>query len=77
MKDLPDLGQKIHETTQPAAPPPGYHGEDRWLLLLAALISVLGALATVALNEGMAFTETLATGNEPLTLPCGNKRNYF
>lgn len=60
MKDLPDLGQKIHETTQPAAPP-------RWLLLLAALISVLGALATVAFNEGMAFTETLAIGNEPLT----------
>ena len=40
---------------------PGYHGDDRWLLLWAALIGVVGALATVAFHEGMAFTEHLAT----------------
>ena len=39
----------------------GYHGDDRWLLLWAALIGVLGALATVAFHEGMALTERLAT----------------
>ncbi len=51
----------------PPAPPapraPGYHGDDRWLLLWAALIGVIGALATVAFHEGMAFTESLATGH--------------
>src|ERR1700722_19947912 len=41
----------------------GYHGDDRWLLLWAALIGVLGALATVAFHEGMAFAEGLATGH--------------
>ena len=41
----------------------GYHGDDRWLLLWAALIGVLGALATVAFHEGMAFAEILATGH--------------
>ena len=46
----------------PAAPrAPGYHGDDRWLLLWAALIGVVGALATVAFHVGMAFTERLAT----------------
>ncbi len=40
---------------------PGYHGDDRWLLLWAALIVVVGALATVAFHEGMAFTERMAT----------------
>lgn len=39
----------------------GYHGDDRWLLLWAALIGVIGALATVAFHEGMALTERLAT----------------
>ncbi|MDE1899446.1 MAG: ClcB-like voltage-gated chloride channel protein [Xanthomonadaceae bacterium] len=45
----------------PAPRAPGYHGDDRWLLLWAALIGVVGALATVAFHEGMAFTERLAT----------------
>lgn len=63
MKDSRDLAQDIHESTQPAALAAGYHGDDRWLLLLAALIGVLGALATVAFHEGMAFAETVATGH--------------
>ncbi|HVB84446.1 MAG TPA: ClcB-like voltage-gated chloride channel protein [Rhodanobacteraceae bacterium] len=45
----------------PAPHAPGYHGDDRWLLLWAALIGVVGALATVVFHEGMAFTERLAT----------------
>ena len=48
----------------PAPPAPhaaGYHGDDRWLLLWAALIGLVGALATVAFHEGMALTERLAT----------------
>ena len=45
----------------PVSRAPGYHGDDRWLLLWAALIGVVGALATVAFHEGMAFTERLAT----------------
>lgn len=48
--------------TAPAPRAPGYHGDDRWLLLWAALIGVVGALATVAFHEGMALTERLATG---------------
>ena len=43
--------------------PAGYHGHDRWLLLLAALIGLVGGLATVAFHEGMAFTESIATGH--------------
>ena len=39
----------------------GYHGDDRWLLLWAALIGVVGALATVAFHEGMALAERIAT----------------
>ncbi len=42
---------------------PGYHGDDRWLLLWAALIGVVGALATVAFHEGMVLAERLATGH--------------
>lgn len=42
-------------------PRAGYHGDDRWLLLWAALIGVVGALATVAFHEGMALTERIAT----------------
>ncbi|MBV9489361.1 MAG: ClcB-like voltage-gated chloride channel protein [Verrucomicrobia bacterium] len=52
--------------TAAGAPPPnatGYHGDDRWLLLWAALIGVVGALATVAFHEGMALTEGFATGH--------------
>ena len=37
--------------------------DDRWLLLWAALIGVVGAFATVAFHEGMAFAESLATGH--------------
>ncbi len=39
----------------------GHRGDDRWLLLWAALIGVLGALATVVFHEGMALTEQMAT----------------
>src|SRR5487761_2124049 len=42
---------------------PGYHGDDRWLLLWAALIGVIGALATGAFYEGMVVPEHLATGH--------------
>ena len=45
----------------PAPHAAGYHGDDRWLLLWAALIGVVGALATVVFHEGMAFAERLAT----------------
>ncbi len=44
-----------------ATPRAGYHGDDRWLLLWAALIGVVGALATVAFHEGMALAERIAT----------------
>jgi chloride channel protein, CIC family len=43
--------------------PAGYQGHDRWLLLLAALIGVLGGLSTVVFHEGMAFAERIATGH--------------
>ena len=49
--------------TAPTPRAPGYHGDDRWLLLWAALIGVVGALATVAFHEGMALAERLATGH--------------
>ncbi|GBL45579.1 hypothetical protein SFMTTN_1389 [Sulfuriferula multivorans] len=42
----------------PAPHAVGHHGDDRWLLLWAALI---GALAAVAFHEGMALTGHLAT----------------
>jgi hypothetical protein len=48
MKEPPNLAETSPERavgTRAA----GYHGDDRWLLLWAALIGVLGALATVAL----------------------------
>ncbi len=51
---------------QPApspAPHPGYHGDDRWLLLWAALIGVAGALATVVFHLGMGAAEHVATGH--------------
>jgi H+/Cl- antiporter ClcA len=54
------------ESSAGARPPPlvaGYQGHDRWLLLLAALIGILGGLSTVVFHEGMAFAETLATGH--------------
>ncbi len=47
----------------PANPAAGYHGDDRWLLLWAALIGLVGALATIAFHEGMAFTERVANGH--------------
>jgi len=62
MNEPTDQAQESAEAGQPATPPPGYHGHDRWLLLLAALIGVVGGLATVVFHEGMAFTEKLATG---------------
>ena len=62
MKDSPYLAE-TSASAQPAAHAAGYHGDDRWLLLWAALIGVLGALATVAFHEGMAFAESLATGH--------------
>jgi hypothetical protein len=62
MKEPPDQTQGISEGGQPPMLPAGYHGDDRWLLLLAAVIGVVGGLATVAFHEGMAFTERIATG---------------
>jgi H+/Cl- antiporter ClcA len=62
MKDSPHVAQTF-ATAQAASHAPGYHGDDRWLLLWAALIGVVGALATVAFHEGMAFTESFATGH--------------
>jgi CIC family chloride channel protein len=63
MKEPPDQVHEISEGGQPPTLPAGYHGRDRWLLLLAALIGVVGGLATVAFHEGMAFTERIATGH--------------
>lgn len=40
---------------------PGYHGDNRWLLLWAGLIGLVGALATVVFHHGMVLAETLAT----------------
>ena len=62
MKDSPYLA-KTSASAQSAAHAAGYHGDDRWLLLWAALIGLLGALATVAFHEGTAFAESLATGH--------------
>jgi CIC family chloride channel protein len=47
--------------TPPEPHAAGYQGDDRWLLLWAALIGVAGALATVAFHHGMALTEQVAT----------------
>ena len=58
MKEPADRVQEISGGGQPPTLPAGYHGHDRWLLLLAALIGVVGGLATVAFHEGMAFTES-------------------
>src|ERR1700751_6347150 len=63
MHEPTDQAQVSSAVDQSATPPPGYHGHDRWLLLLAALIGIVGGLATVAFHEGMAFTENLATGH--------------
>jgi chloride channel protein, CIC family len=59
------MTDRPHADGPAAQPPPapGYHGDDRWLLLWAALVGVTGALATVAFHEGMAFTERLATAH--------------
>jgi len=46
----------------PAIHAPGYHGDNRWLLLWAGLIGFAGALTTVVFHEGMRFAESLATG---------------
>jgi CIC family chloride channel protein len=62
MKDSPHVVPTL-AGGQPASHAAGYHGDDRWLLLWAALIGVVGALATVAFHEGMAFTESVATGH--------------
>src|SRR6201987_1637295 len=62
MKESPYLAE-TSASGQSVARAAGYHGDDRWLLLWAALIGVLGALATVAFHEGMAFTEGFATGH--------------
>jgi H+/Cl- antiporter ClcA len=62
VKDSP----KIAETSagaEPASHAAGYHGDDRWLLLWAALIGAVGGLATVGFHEGMAFAENLSTGH--------------
>ena len=37
--------------------------DDRWLLLWAALIGLIGASATAAFHEGMTLTERVATGH--------------
>jgi chloride channel protein, CIC family len=51
------------ESAQDPSQPAGYHGDDRWLLLWAALIGVTGGLATVAFHESMTLAEKLATGH--------------
>ncbi|MBV9274477.1 MAG: ClcB-like voltage-gated chloride channel protein [Verrucomicrobia bacterium] len=63
MQDTRDHVEQLSESGHPPAIPAGYHGHDRWLLLLAALIGVLGGLATVVFHEGMAFTEKVFTGH--------------
>src|SRR6201984_353567 len=63
MQEPTDQAQASSAGDQPPTLPAGYHDHDRWLLLLAALIGVVGGLATVAFHEGMAFTEKLATGH--------------
>ena len=62
MRGSPNLA-KTSASAQPASHAAGYHGDDRWLLLWAALIGVVGGLATVAFHEGMAFTESVFTGH--------------
>lgn len=65
MKDSPHVGQTV-AGAQPAAAASraeGCRGDDRWLLLWAALIGVAGALATAAFHEGMALAERFATGH--------------
>jgi chloride channel protein, CIC family len=61
--DSPDHVPDISESRQAPVVTAGYQGHDRWLLLLAALIGVLGGLSTVAFHEGMAFAETVFTGH--------------
>jgi chloride channel protein, CIC family len=62
MQEPTDQVQESSVMGQTPTPSPGYNGHDRWLLLLAALIGLVGGLATVTFHEGMAFTEKLATG---------------
>ena len=62
MRGSPNLAE-TSASAQPASQTAGYHGDDRWLLLWASLIGVVGGLATVAFHEGMAFTESVVTGH--------------
>src|ERR1700738_5581215 len=62
MKDSPDLVE-TSASAEPAAHAAGYHGDDRWLLLWAALSGAVGWFATVGFHEGMAFAENLSTGH--------------
>ena len=61
MRGSPNLAE-TSANAQPASHAAGYHGDDRWMLLWAALIGVIGGLATVTFHEGMAFTESVVTG---------------
>jgi H+/Cl- antiporter ClcA len=63
MQEPTDHEVPSSEAGQEPAMPAGYHGYDRWLLLLAALIGVLGGLSTVVFHEGMAFAERVITGH--------------
>lgn len=57
----------MHDPNRPPPAPAADNGstrrDDRWLLLWAALIGLIGALATVVFHEGMTMTERIATGH--------------
>ena len=72
MNDSPKIAE-TSASAESASHAAGYHGDDRWLLLWAALIGAVGGLATVGFHEGMAFAENLSTGH-PGSLVAGGMR---
>ncbi len=61
MRLLPRMGAAVSNSPEPLPAPAGQlagrRGDDRWLLLWAALIGLLGAFATVAFHEAMTLAE--------------------